>query len=119
MAVSALESRIFRNLFGTQEIRDIFTDEAYLEPHWCAEATVGVIPAEAGKAITDAFASLQIEIDTHPSKWINKLDAKRKIPTSAIALSYVISCALSPINIGSETVFNGTEGIHWTIGYSK
>jgi hypothetical protein len=82
MAVSALDSRIFRNLIGTQEIRDIFTYEAYVRslieveaalPR--AEATVGVIPADAGKAITDAFASLQIEyvqfvscnhrIDTH------------------------------------------------------
>lgn len=68
MAVSALDSRIFRNLFGTQEIRDIFTDEAYVQSLIeveaalaRAEATVGVIPAEAGKAITDAFASLQIE----------------------------------------------------------
>ncbi|CAI7606688.1 unnamed protein product [Penicillium discolor] len=68
MAVSALDSRIFRNLFGTQEIRDIFTDEAYVQSLIeveaalaRAEATVGVIPAEAGKAITDAFASLQID----------------------------------------------------------
>lgn len=68
MAVSALDSRIFRNIFGTQEIRDIFTDEAYVKSLIeveaalaRAEATVGVIPAEAGKAITDAFASLQIE----------------------------------------------------------
>lgn len=68
MAVSALVSRIFRNLFGTQEIRDIFTDEAYVgslikvEAALArAEATVGVIPVDAGKAITDAFAGLQIE----------------------------------------------------------
>lgn len=68
MAVSALDSRIFRNLFGTQEIRDIFTDEAYVR---ClieveaalarAQAKTGVIPAEAGKGITDAFATLSIE----------------------------------------------------------
>ncbi|KAJ5746970.1 Fumarate lyase [Penicillium nucicola] len=31
MAVSALDSRIFRNLFGTQEIRDVFTDKAYVK----------------------------------------------------------------------------------------
>ncbi|KAJ5510735.1 Fumarate lyase [Penicillium expansum] len=72
MAVSALDSRIFRNLFGTQEIRDIFTDEAYVKSLIeveaalaRAEATVGVIPAEAGKAITDAFATLQIDILRH------------------------------------------------------
>lgn len=68
MAVSALDSRIFRNLFGTQEIRDIFTDEAYVESLIeveaalaRAESTVGVIPIDVGKRITDAFARLQIE----------------------------------------------------------
>ncbi len=68
MAVSALDSRVFRNLFGTQEIRDIFTVEAYVRSLIevdaalaRAEATVGVIPVEAGKAITDAFAGIQIE----------------------------------------------------------
>ncbi|EKV16650.1 3-carboxy-cis,cis-muconate cycloisomerase [Penicillium digitatum PHI26] len=69
MAVSALASRIFRNLFGTQEIRDIFTDKAdvqsLIEVEAAlarAEAAVGVIPADAGKALTDAFARLQIDI---------------------------------------------------------
>lgn len=68
MAVSAFDSRIFRNLFGTQEIRDVFTDEAYvrslIEVEAAlarAEAAAGVIPADAGKAITDTFASLEIE----------------------------------------------------------
>ncbi|KAJ5332168.1 Fumarate lyase, partial [Penicillium brevicompactum] len=70
MAVSALDSRIFRNLFGTQEIRNVFTDEAYVQSLIeveaalaRAEAAVGVIPAEAGKAITDAFASLKIDYE--------------------------------------------------------
>lgn len=40
------------------------------------------------------------------AKWIGKVDAKRKIPVNAIALSCIISCALSLINIGSETAFN-------------
>lgn len=68
MAVSALDSRIFRNLFGTQEIRDVFTDEAYVRCLIEVEAALaraqgktGVIPAEAGQAITDAFATLEIE----------------------------------------------------------
>lgn len=72
MAVSALDSRIFRNLFGTQQVRDIFTDEAYVR---ClieveaalarAQAKEGVIPAEAGRAITDAFAHIAIEYVAH------------------------------------------------------
>ncbi|CDM32283.1 hypothetical protein DTO013E5_3522 [Penicillium roqueforti] len=40
------------------------------------------------------------------AKWIGKVDAQRQIPVNAIALSCVISCALSLINIGSETAFN-------------
>ncbi|KXG46872.1 Amino acid/polyamine transporter I [Penicillium griseofulvum] len=40
------------------------------------------------------------------SKWIGKVDEQRKIPTNAIILSCLISCALSLINIGSETAFN-------------
>lgn len=72
MAVSALDSRIFRNLFGTQQVRDIFTDEAYVR---ClieveaalarAQAKEGVIPAGAGRAITDAFAGVAIEYVAH------------------------------------------------------
>ncbi|KAJ5709475.1 hypothetical protein N7493_010809 [Penicillium malachiteum] len=40
------------------------------------------------------------------SDWIGKVDEKRQIPTNAIILSCLISCALSLINIGSETAFN-------------
>ncbi|PCG90379.1 hypothetical protein PENOC_102330 [Penicillium occitanis (nom. inval.)] len=40
------------------------------------------------------------------SKWISKVDSKRKIPVNAIALSCIISCLLSLINIGSLTAFN-------------
>ena len=68
MAVSALDSRVFRNLFGTQEIRDVFTDEAYVqrlieteEALARAQSTVGVIPSEAGEAITKALRQVKIE----------------------------------------------------------
>lgn len=68
MAVSALDSRVFRNLFGTQEIRDVFTDEAYvarlIEVEAAlarAESKVGVIPQEAGESITKALSSTVIE----------------------------------------------------------
>ncbi|CAG8158203.1 unnamed protein product [Penicillium olsonii] len=40
------------------------------------------------------------------AKWISKVDSRRQIPVNAIALSCIISCALSLINIGSETAFN-------------
>ncbi|KAL4801200.1 L-Aspartase-like protein, partial [Aspergillus unguis] len=70
MAVSALDSRVFRNLFGTQEVRDIFTDDAYagflveVEAALArAEATVGVIPEAAGEAITNAFQKITLDFD--------------------------------------------------------
>jgi 3-carboxy-cis,cis-muconate cycloisomerase len=70
MAVSALDSRVFRNLFGTEEIRNVFTDEAYVR-HLVeteaalarAESHAGVIPAEAGEGITKALGNAQIEYD--------------------------------------------------------
>ncbi|KAL2829432.1 amino acid/polyamine transporter I [Aspergillus cavernicola] len=40
------------------------------------------------------------------SKWIARVDPHRMIPVNAIALSCVISCLLSLINIGSSTAFN-------------
>lgn len=68
MAVSALDSRVFRNLFGTEQIRSIFTDEAYVRYLVETEAAlarseshVGVIPAGAGEAITKALKNAQIE----------------------------------------------------------
>ena len=68
MAVSALDSRVFRNVFGTQEIRNVFSDEAYvrnlIETEAAlarAESKVGVIPAQAGEAISQAFAKFDVE----------------------------------------------------------
>ncbi|KKK27214.1 putative GABA permease [Aspergillus rambellii] len=40
------------------------------------------------------------------ASWISKVDPKRKIPVNAIALSSIISCLLSLINIGSSAAFN-------------
>ena len=68
MSVSALDSRIFRNLFGTHEIRNVFSDESYakymIETEAAlarAQSRVDVIPAEAGKAITEAAKRLTVE----------------------------------------------------------
>lgn len=68
MAVSALDSRVFRNLFGTQEIRDIFTDDAYVRCMIEVEAALAraqsktdVIPSDAGDAITNTFANIELE----------------------------------------------------------
>ncbi|KAK5948588.1 hypothetical protein OHC33_010347 [Knufia fluminis] len=68
MAVSVLDSRIFRNTFGTQAIRDVFSDEAYakrlIEVESAlarAEAKCGVIPDEAGTAITESLSKVQLD----------------------------------------------------------
>lgn len=68
MSVSMLDSRLFRNLFGTQEIRDVFTDDSYtqfmIETEAAlarAQSTVGIIPTEAGGVITEAVRSIDIE----------------------------------------------------------
>lgn len=68
MAVSPLDSRLFRNLFGTQEIRDVFSDEAYTQRMIDveaalarAQASVGVIPTDAGQGISEALRTVEIE----------------------------------------------------------
>jgi len=59
MSVSVLDSRIFRNLFGTEEVREIFTDEAYtrrmIEVETAlarVQSRLSVIPLDAGEVIT-------------------------------------------------------------------
>lgn len=75
MATSALDSRVFRNLFGTQEIRDIFTDDAYVKRMVEVEAALaraqaktGVIPADAGSAITTALEAAVLECVSNKSR---------------------------------------------------
>ncbi|KAI9931165.1 hypothetical protein ASPWEDRAFT_145887 [Aspergillus wentii DTO 134E9] len=70
MSVSPLDSRIFRNLFGTEDIRGIFSDEAYIK---ClieveiglaqAESKVGVIPQEAADAIAHTAKYENLNLD--------------------------------------------------------
>lgn len=68
MAVSSLDSRVFRNLFGTQQIRDIFTDEAYVRRMIQVEAALAraqsatdVIPGNVGSDITVVADGVNIE----------------------------------------------------------
>ena len=68
MSVSAIDSRLFRNLFGTQEVRDIFSDEAYAR---CmieteaglarAQSELGVITADVGRIITESSRNITLE----------------------------------------------------------
>lgn len=68
MSVSALDSRIFRNLFGTQAIRDVFADSTYVQHMINVEAALtraqsktGVIPSDIGASLTEALNSVNIE----------------------------------------------------------
>ncbi|KPI43362.1 uncharacterized protein AB675_7003 [Cyphellophora attinorum] len=70
MAISALDSRLFRNLFGTSEIRDVFSDTAYTQRMIDveaalarAESAVGVIPPKAGDIITKALKTVKIDYE--------------------------------------------------------
>ncbi|KAJ4293086.1 hypothetical protein N0V90_008368 [Kalmusia sp. IMI 367209] len=70
MSCAAIDSRVFRNLFGTQEIRDIFSDEAYVQylieteaGLARAESKVGVIPEDVGEALTKHLAEVKIDFE--------------------------------------------------------
>ncbi|TPX16384.1 uncharacterized protein E0L32_004033 [Thyridium curvatum] len=70
MAVSVLDSRVFRDLFGTQQMRDVFSDEAYvgrmIEVETAlarAQSKVGVIEASAGDALTKAVGQVKIDYE--------------------------------------------------------
>ena len=70
MASTVFDSALFRDMFGTAEMRDVFSDEAlvgrYLEAEAAlarAQARVGVVPKDAAEAIDLASRSLNIDYD--------------------------------------------------------
>ena len=67
MASTVFDSALFRDMFGTAEMREIFSDEAlvarYLEAEAAlarAQARLGVVPKEAALAI-DAGGEIRFE----------------------------------------------------------
>ncbi|OAL30870.1 hypothetical protein AYO20_08563 [Fonsecaea nubica] len=56
--VSAIDSRVFRNLFGTEQIRKVFSDTAYLER--CVDVEVALAKAQARAKIIPQDAADQI-----------------------------------------------------------
>ncbi len=68
MASTVIDSSLFRNMFGTAEMRAVFSDEAlvgrYLEAEAAlarAEARTGIVPAEAAAAIDAASRTMSID----------------------------------------------------------
>jgi 3-carboxy-cis,cis-muconate cycloisomerase len=71
MNATAIDSRIFRNLFGTEEARHIFSDKQYVSRMIDvetalarAQATADVIPRDAAKSITNSCDVAKIEYDS-------------------------------------------------------
>ncbi|KAL2062749.1 hypothetical protein VTL71DRAFT_5821 [Oculimacula yallundae] len=69
-SVGAIDSSIFRSLFGTEEIRNVFDDKAYITRCVDAEtalaraqSTCGVIPSEMGAKITASVRPDDLDYD--------------------------------------------------------
>ncbi|KAJ5929091.1 L-Aspartase-like protein [Penicillium verhagenii] len=69
-SVSAIDSSIFRTLFGTEEIRKVFDDEAYIRRCVDAEAALAraqsrcdVIPSEIGALVTQRVQELNLDFE--------------------------------------------------------
>ncbi len=70
MGSTVFDSVLFRDMFGTAEMRAVFTDEAlvgrYIEAEVAlarAQARMGVVPEDAARAIEAAGKSIQIDFD--------------------------------------------------------
>ena len=70
MPVSAVDSLLFKNLFGIEQIRSIFDDKAYIQKCVEVEAAlalsqsqVGVLPEDIGKQIYTACQNLALDYD--------------------------------------------------------
>lgn len=70
MGSTVFDSVLFRDMFGTAEMREVFTDEAlvgrYIEAEVAlarAQARLGVVPKDAASAIEAAAKSIQIDYE--------------------------------------------------------
>jgi 3-carboxy-cis,cis-muconate cycloisomerase len=70
LAVTVFDSALFRDMFGTAEMRGVFSDEAlvgyYLEAEAAlarAQARMGVIPHAAAAAINEAARSITVDFE--------------------------------------------------------
>lgn len=68
MAVSAIDSFLFKNLFGTEEVRNIFNDSQYV--NYCvqveaalarAQASCQIIPQHAAEKITSTASEISLD----------------------------------------------------------
>lgn len=109
-------------LFAMPSVEDALNDPTgfpFLYVFKNATSTAGVNGLTAITLLTVIFSNILFNASTSRqtfafardkglpfAKWIGKVDPRRQIPVNAIGISCLISCALSLINIGSETAFN-------------
>lgn len=79
MNATAIDSRIFRNLFGTEEARQIFSDEQYVSRMIDvetalsrAQAKAKVIPHDAANSITNSCDVAKIKYDFAPTVTVKR-----------------------------------------------
>lgn len=70
MSSTVFDSALFRDMFGTREMREVFTDEALVAQYLRVEAAlaraqarIGVIPQAAAEAIVAASQNIRIDFD--------------------------------------------------------
>jgi 3-carboxy-cis,cis-muconate cycloisomerase len=70
MATTVFDSALFRDMFGTPEMRDVFSDTAYLARCVDAEtalaraqAKAGLIPAQAAREITERADFMKLDLE--------------------------------------------------------
>jgi 3-carboxy-cis,cis-muconate cycloisomerase len=70
MATTVFDSALFRDMFGTPEMRDVFSDSAYIARCIDAEtalaraqAKAGLIPADAARKITERADVTKLDLD--------------------------------------------------------
>ncbi|CAG8983903.1 hypothetical protein HYALB_00005543 [Hymenoscyphus albidus] len=106
MNVSAIDSRIFRSLFGTEEIRNVFSDTSYM--HHCiavelalarAQSALSIIPPQTGATLTQTLK------DTAPSLNYSKLEKETEI----------VGYPILPLITQLQALSDGESGkyIHW------
>ena len=76
MPVSVLDSRIWRNIFGTEDIRLIFEDKSYAYYMITVEAAlaraqskIGIIPPNVGEEISRSCHANKLEYVPTPDPW--------------------------------------------------
>ena len=91
-----IDSRMFRDLYGTAEMRAVFTDEAVVA-HWLeveaalarAQAAVGLIPQDAAETITRCAASASLDLDVL-RRGIETGELRADLDVSVSALQWVL-----------------------------